>query len=373
MATTTNKKDVDLLSGFREQIDALDVEIQALLNRRAELAREVGRNKGEPGSAVDYYRPEREAAVLRQALARNTGPLSDEQLLRLFREVMSACLAQQEPMTVAYLGPEGTFSQAAVHKQFGKAFSGLPVNTIAQVFHDVEAGVADYGVVPVENTIEGAVGETLDVLASTGLRICAEIELPIRQHLLAHSEDLASVRRVYSHQQSLAQCRDWLDRYLPDAERISVFSNAEAARRVTEDAEAAAIAGRIAAEVYELEVVVPGIEDRPNNTTRFLLVGNYRPERTGHDKTSMILSSGHEAGALYHVLEPLVRHGINLTRIESRPSRRAKWDYVFFIDAEGHTRDAELNAALEELESSHALLRVLGSYPRAVVNRSLPA
>ena len=366
MSASTRDRKPEQLERVREQINALDTEIQTLFNRRANLAREAGLGKGEPGAAVDYYRPEREAEVLRQALARNTGPLTNDQLAGLFRKMMSACLAQQEPMTIAYLGPEGTFSQAAVHKQFGRAFSGLPVSSIEQVFRDVESGLADYGVVPVENSTEGGVGATLDQLAGTDLKISAEIELPIRQHLLASTEDLTKIRRVYSHQQSLAQCRDWLDRYLPDAERVSLYSNAEGARRVTEDPNAAAIAGRIAAEVYGLQVVVEGIEDRPDNTTRFVLIGRYQPEPTGHDKTSIILSSGHVAGALYHVLEPLVRHEINLTRIESRPSRRGKWDYVFFIDAEGHRLDQGLGKALGELEKSHALLRVLGSYPRAV-------
>jgi len=370
MATDPKDPNPVELDQIREQINTLDTEIHALFNRRAELAREAGRSKGQleevAGSAVDYYRPEREAQVLREALARNTGPLTDEQLAGLFRKMMSACLAQQEPMTIAYLGPEGTFSQAAVHKQFGRAVTGLPVSSIEQVFRDVESGLADYGVVPVENSTEGGVGITLDMLGGTDLKISSEIELPIRQHLLAGTDDLKKIKRVYSHQQSLAQCRDWLDRYLPEAERISLYSNAEGARRVTKDASAAAIAGRIAAEVYGLQVVVEGIEDRPDNTTRFLLIGHYQPEPTGRDKTSMILSSGHVAGALYHVMEPLVRHGINLTRLESRPSRRGKWDYVFFIDAEGHREDAELSKALGELEKSHALLRVLGSYPRAI-------
>jgi chorismate mutase / prephenate dehydratase len=362
----------DSLDGIRQQIDAIDERIQALIDERARLARAAGETKypepaGVSNAPRNYYRPEREAEVLRQAVARNAGPLKDEQVMRLFREIMSACLAQQEPLKVAFLGPEGTFSQEAVLKQFGHSVRGLAVPSIEEVFHDVEAGIADFGVVPVENSTEGTVSNTLDMLVITPLVISGEVELRVRQHLLGRMASLEEVRKVYSHQQSLAQCRAWLEQRLPGVEQVAVASNAEAARLAAHEPDAAAIAGGTAAEVYGLGCLMANIEDRPDNTTRFVVIGRETAAPSSRDKTSLVMSSRHAAGALQELLTPLSRHGVSMTRIESRPSRRRKWDYVFFVDIEGHREEPKVAAALRELEAAAAWCRVLGSYPVAML------
>jgi chorismate mutase / prephenate dehydratase len=362
----------DRLDDIRRQIDAIDEQLQSLISSRAQLARQVGENKypepvGLSGGARDYYRPEREAQILRNAVARNSGPLKDEEIVRLFREIMSACLAQQEPLKVAFLGPEGTFSQAAVLKHFGHSVRSLAVPSIEEVFHDVEAGVADFGVVPVENSTEGSVSNTLDMLMTTPLAISGEIELRVRQHLLGRMDSLAQVSKVYSHQHSLAQCRDWLEQRLPGIEQVAVASNAQAARLARDEQGAAAIAGETAAEVYGLSVLMANIEDRPDNTTRFVVIGRETPGPSGRDKTSLLLSSRHKAGALQELLYPLALHRVSMTRIESRPSRRGKWDYVFFVDVEGHHEEPNVAAALRDLEGAAAWYRVLGSYPAAIL------
>jgi len=356
------------LEPIREQIDEIDRRIQELLSKRASLAQQVGANKHGPRqTAMDFYRPDREARVLHGVAERNQGPLSDEEMIRLFREIMSACLAQQEPLKVAFLGPEGTFSQAAVLKHFGHSVRALPVPSIDEVFRDVEIGVADFGVVPVENSTEGGVTDTLDMFLFSSLKICGEEELRIRQHLLGHGTDLAGVRKVYSHQQSLSQCRAWLEQKLPHAEYVPVSSNAEAARLAREEKGSAAIAGDAAADVYGLDILMANIEDKPDNTTRFLIIGRDVYPPSGRDKTSLLLSSRHKAGALHELLIPLARHKVSMTRIESRPSRRGKWDYVFFVDVEGHAQEPAIAAALQELEAAASLFRVLGSYPCAIL------
>jgi chorismate mutase/prephenate dehydratase len=303
------------------------------------------------------------------ARERNQGPLADEEILRLFREIMSACLAQQEPLKVAFLGPEGTFTQAAVFSHFGHSVRGLPLVSIDEVFHEVEAGNADFGVVPIENSTEGTVNHTLDRFLRSPLRICGEVELRIRQCLMGRMRELGRIVRVCAHQQSLAQCRSWLDEFLPDAERVSVSSNAEGARRARDEAGTAAIAGRVAAEIYGLEVLAAEIEDRADNTTRFLVLGRKVFPPSGEDRTTLLVSVSHAdgPGALHRLLEPLAEHGVSMTRIESRPSHKRKWDYVFFIDIDGHLEDAQVATALGALESRASLYRVLGSYPRAIL------
>lgn len=355
------------LAELRTRIDSVDRQIQELIAERAGYARQVGIAKGPLKAAIDYYRPEREAQVLRAVVDRNAGPLSNEELLRVFREIMSACLAQQNPLKIAYLGPEGTFSQAAVQKHFGHSAIAIPMASIEEVFAEVENGNADFGVVPVENSTEGAVHHTFDMFLTTALRICGEIELRVHQNLLSRAADMAQVERVYSHAQSLAQCRGWLRRHLPKAERIAVSSNAEAARRARNADDAAAIAGLSAAQVYGLKVLAPNIEDRPDNTTRFLVLGRELFPPSGHDKTSLLLAVKDQPGALYQLLTPLAKHGVSMTRIESRPARGAKWQYVFFIDVEGHIDGAELKAALADLGPIAAQLKVLGAYPAAIV------
>ena len=360
------------LEQIRARIDRIDADLHALINQRAQLARQVGISKHASGHTVDFYRPEREAQVLRMAVARNRqerGPLRDEEVARLFREIMSACLAQQEPLKVAFLGPEGTFTQQAVLKHFGHSVRALPLTSIEEVFREVESGTADFGVVPIENSSEGTVNNTLDMFLTSPLGICSEVELRIHQNLMGRMASLADVERVCAHPQALAQCRGWLAECLPGVERVAVSSNAEGARRARDEDGTAAIAPLAAAEVYGLNVLVPEIEDRPDNTTRFLVIGRKSFPASGQDKTTLLVSAAHTdaPGALFRLLEPLARHGISMTRIESRPSRRRKWDYVFFIDLEGHAASEPLASALQQLEGRASLCRVLGSYPRAIL------
>jgi chorismate mutase/prephenate dehydratase len=332
----------------------------------------VGISKHADGHTVDFYRPEREAEVLHQALTRNRrerGPLRDEEILRLFREIMSACLAQQEPLKVGFLGPEGTFTQQAVLKHFGHSVRALPLISVEECFREVEAGTADFGVVPIENSSEGTVNNTLDMFLTSPLRICGEVELRIHQNLIGRISALGDIVRVCAHPQALAQCRGWLDEHLAGVERVSVASNAEGARRARDEQGTAAIAGVAAAEIYGLNMLVPEIEDRPDNTTRFLVIGRQAFPPSGNDKTTLLASVAHTdaPGALFRMLEPFARNAISMTRIESRPSRRRKWDYVFFIDLEGHAEREPLATALTELKTQASLCRVLGSYPRAVL------
>ncbi len=355
------------LPDLRQRIDAVDRQIQELIAERAGYARQVGVAKGPLKAAIDYYKPEREAQVLRGVVDRNQGPLSNEELHRVFREIMSACLAQQNPLKIAYLGPEGTFSQTAVQKHFGHSVIAIPMASIEEVFAEVESSDADFGVVPVENSTEGAVHHTFDMFYTTPLKICGEIELRVHQNLMSRATDLAHIERVYSHAQSLAQCKGWLRRHLPKAERIPVSSNAEAARRARNADDAAAIAGLAAAQVYGLKILAPNIEDRPDNTTRFFVLGRELFPPSGHDKTSLLLAVKDQPGALYSLLTPLAKHGISMTRIESRPARGAKWEYVFFVDVEGHVDSGALKAALNDLGPVAAQLKVLGAYPAAIV------
>ncbi|MFA7095993.1 MAG: prephenate dehydratase [Gammaproteobacteria bacterium] len=356
------------LQAIRARIDELDAKIQALISERAECALEVARAKRAAGETTDFYRPEREAEVLRNVVNRNKGPLKDEEVARLFREIMSVCLALQEPLKIAFLGPEGTFTEAAAVKHFGHSIRTVPMMAIDEVFREVEAGTAHYGVVPVENSTEGVVNHTLDMLVHSPLKICGEVELRIHQHLMSAADDIRKITQVHSHQQSLAQCREWLDANLPHAERVPVSSNAEAALNAKQEAGVAAIAGEMAAEKYGLRILARNIEDQPDNTTRFLVVGRQLVGRSGSDKTSLLVSTHNRPGALYQLLEPLARHGISMTRIESRPARRGMlWDYIFFVDIEGHVQDETVDKALKELEANALLLKVLGSYPNAIL------
>ena len=369
MAKAAKKDDaVPDLGSIRERIDEVDRKIQELINERARFAQQVGVSKSDLSSAVDYYRPEREAEVLRALLERNEGPLRDEEMLRLFREIMSACLAQQDPLKIAYLGPEGTFTQTAVAKHFGHSVRGLPFSTIDEVFQEVESGAADFGVVPIENSTEGTVNHTLDMFLTSPLKISGEVELRIEQHLLATEADLENIERICAHEQSLAQCRGWLRECLPHVELIGVSSNATGARRARDEQGTAAIGGEAAAEVYDLMILVNNIEDRPDNTTRFLVIGRGLLASSGEDKTTILVStSGTEgAGVLHTLLQPFATHGVSMTRIESRPSRRQNWDYVFFIDLEGHAEEPPLKEALAELEEGSSLFRLVGAYPKAV-------
>lgn len=370
MANGPEKKATDIdLASIRQRIDEVDRQIQELINERARFAQQVGISKGELASAVDYYRPEREAEVLRGVLARNKGPLRDEEILRLFREIMSACLAQQEPLKVGFLGPEGTFTQAAVFKHFGHSVRALPFATIDEVFQEVEGGAADFGVVPIENSTEGTVNNTLDMFLTSPLKIGGEVELRIEQHLLGKMQSLDEIQRICAHEQALAQCRGWLREYMPNVELIGVSSNAVGARRARDEDGTAAIGASAAAEVYGLNTLVNNIEDRPDNATRFLVIGRELLAASGEDKTTILVSTadtGGGAGVLHSLLQPFSKYKVNMTRIESRPSRRQNWDYVFFLDLDGHADESPLADALVELKSISSLYRVLGAYPKAI-------
>jgi chorismate mutase/prephenate dehydratase len=355
----------DSLLQIRQQIDAVDDQILELLNRRAGYAKQVADIKIAAGESACFYRPEREAEVLRRVAERNPGPLSKAAVTRFFREVMSECLALEKPLSVAFLGPEGTFTQQAAYKHFGHAVQAMPLPAIDEIFRSVESGACHYGVVPVENSTEGVITHTLDSFLRSFLLIAGEVSLRIHHNLMSKSADLAEVREIYSHQQSFAQCREWLERCLPGVKRTAVSSNAEAARLAGATPRTAAIAGEVAAHLYGLDILERNIEDEPDNTTRFLVIGRTPVGPTGNDKTSLLLATRNHPGALYGVLEPFARHRISMTKIESRPSRRVAWDYVFFVDVEGHRDDSPLIEALRELEDNVTMLKVLGSYPRA--------
>ena len=359
----------EALLALRGKIDTVDSQIQKLIAERARYAKEIGVVKGITKTA-EFYRPEREAQVLRRVVERNEGPLRDEEMVRLFRELMSACLAQEEPLKVAYLGPEGTFTQSAVLKHFGHSVHALSVPTVDEVFHEVESGTADFGVAPIENSSEGTVNiHTLDMFLTSPLKICGEIELRIHQHLMGRMDSLKDVKRVCAHPQSLAQCRGWLAQHLPDVEKVPVASNAEGARRARDEEGTAALAGEAAAKVYGLQILFNTVEDRDDNTTRFVVIGRKLFPPSGNDRTTVLVSARESEGpgVLLHLLAPLSKHGVNMTRIESRPSRKRKWDYVFFLDLDGHAEEPRVRKALEMMKSKASLLKVLGAFPKAIL------
>ncbi len=349
----------------RDAIDALDREILSRLNQRAMHAKAIGGFKAGTGGAA--YRSDREAQVLAQLCEQNAGPLSDTAIIGVFRQVMSACLALEQKLRIAYLGPAGTFSHAAVARQFGPFVDAIPCATIDEIFRAGEVGHADYVVVPVENSTEGAVGRTLDRMVTTDLSICGEIKLRVQQNLLSNASALDRVTKVYSHAQSLAQCAQWLARHLPGASRVPVSSNAEAARLAALENEAAAIAGEIAASIYGLAVLAAHIEDEPNNTTRFWVLGRQTVPPSGRDETSLVMSAANRPGAMHALLEPFARHGVSMSRIESRPARTGLWEYLFFVDVVGHRDDPNVKAALAELSGKAPLLKLLGSYPADLI------
>jgi chorismate mutase/prephenate dehydratase len=352
------------LGRLRDGIDAIDGDLLRLINERAKLARRIGEIK-----QGNIYRPEREAQVLRRVAERNPGPLSAAAAQRIVREVMSACLALEQPLTIAYLGPAGTYSESAARKHFGGSPTLLPCPAIDDVFRVIESGNAHYGVVPIENSTEGAIGRSLDLLMSSPLQICGEINLPIHHNLMTRCAALADVTRVYSHAQSLAQCHEWLNRNLPLVPRVPVASNAEAARLAAGEAGAAAVAGDAAAELYALPILAASIEDDPNNTTRFVIVAEHDAGISGSDRTSLVCSAQNRPGAVYQLLAPFADNGVSMSRLESRPARGfggSRWEYVFYIDIEGHRSEPAVARALEELRHRAGFVKELGSYPKAV-------
>ncbi|HNJ76140.1 MAG TPA: prephenate dehydratase [Azospira sp.] len=354
------------LGVVRDEIDSIDGQLLELLNKRARCAQKVGEIKARHGEAGFIYRPEREAQVLRRIQEINPGPLSNENVTWLFREVMSTCLSLEQPLSVAFLGPLGSFTGSAATKHFGHAARLLPQTSIDDVFREVEAGHAHYAVVPVENSTEGAVGRSMDLLFATPLKVCGEVVLRIHQNLMTREASLDKVTKVYSHAQSLAQCHEWLNRNLPNVPRISVGSNSQAAEMAMQEEGVAAIAGEAAAERFNVPILVANIEDEPNNTTRFLVLGRHDAGVSGRDKTSLIMSAPNRTGSLHGLLLPLAEAGVSMTRLESRPARHTLWDYVFFVDIDGHQDEPKVAKALAELKQQAAYLKVLGSYPSAV-------
>ncbi len=353
----------DKLKPLRDQIDAIDAQLLALLNQRARVAQEVGHVKAETNAPV--FRPEREAQVLARVAENNSGPLASADLQSIFREIMSACRALEKRVVVAFLGPAGTYSEQAVWQQFGQAVEGLPCVSIDEVFRSVEAGTADFGVVPVENSTEGTVNRTLDLLMQTSLSISGEVALPVQHSLMSRSGSMEGITRICAHSQALAQCQAWLTQHYPHIERQALASNGEAARVASEDANVAAIASEAAAKRYGLAITHAHIQDDPHNRTRFFVIGSLRPGVSGRDQTSLVLSVPNKSGAVYELLAPLARHGVSMTRFESRPARTGRWEYYFFVDVEGHAQEPRVAQALDELQSQAALFKVLGSYPHA--------
>jgi chorismate mutase/prephenate dehydratase len=353
----------DDISRHRAEIDALDEKIVALLNERANRAAAIGKLKANGGA----YRPEREAEVQRRVAGANRGPLANEALAHLFTEIMSACRSLEEPLSVAYLGPQGTFSEMALAKQFGASVEAQPCSSIDEVFRAAETGAAQYAVVPVENSTDGAIGRTLDLLLATPLKICAEVVLRVRQNLMAKGASMKAIRKVYSHPQSLAQCHNWLSQHLPGAQRVPQASNAEAARMAAKEKSAAAIGPEIAAERYRLKVLARAIEDDPRNRTRFLVLGSHDAGPSGKDRTSLVMTTHNKPGSLHELIASFATHGVNMTRLESRPARTGQWEYYFYVDIEGHQQDPKAAKALAELHDKAPFVKIFGSYPAAVL------
>ena len=362
-------KQADSWADLRAEIDAIDDRVLELLNRRASLAAEVGARKRTSGSG--FYAPERERNIIDRLQTTNPGPFPTSSIRPVFQEVISACLSLEEGVRVSYLGPEATFTHQAVRRHFGASAKSLPCGSIPRVFAEVESGAAHFGVVPVENSTEGVVNHTLDTFLDSSLVIYAEIQVPIEHCLLARPGVAeADIDRVYSHPQALAQCRGWLDTNLPRASRQEAPSTADAARSVLADGHAAAIASELAARMYGLSILRDKVQDVHDNSTRFLVVGpapsELKAPQPGADyKTTLLLALSDRPGALYHVLQPLSDARLNLTKIESRPSRRRAWDYVFFLDLDGHAADSHIAPVLEQLADSCQLFKVLGSYRKA--------
>ncbi|HYS75288.1 MAG TPA: prephenate dehydratase [Burkholderiales bacterium] len=353
----------DDIAKHRAEIDALDEKIAALLNERAKRAAAIGTLKADGGA----YRPEREAEVLRRVAAANRGPLASDALAHLFTEIISACRALEQPLSVAYLGPQGTFSEMALAKQFGAAVEAQPCGSIDEVFRAAETGAARYAVVPVENSTDGAIGRTLDLLLATPLKICAEVVLRVQQNLMAKGASMKAIRKVYSHPQSLAQCHGWLAQHLPRVQRVPLASNAEAARMAAKEKSAAAIGPEIAAERYRLRILARAIEDDPKNRTRFLVLASHDAGPSGKDRTSLVMTTHNRPGSLHDLIAAFSTSGVNMSRLESRPARTGQWEYYFYVDIEGHQQDAKVAKALAELRDKAPFVKVFGSYPAAVL------
>ncbi len=358
-----NPDEEPTLDDLRGRIDAIDAEVLSLISRRADAAREIGQRKEK--TTTRFFAPERERQIFERLAAQNPGPLSPVAVRAVFREIISACRALEAPIRVAYLGPAGTFSHRAALAKFGTASELMPTDTIPDVFGQVERGATDYGIVPVENSTEGVVPYTLDMFSKTALKVCAEVFVPVHHHLASKAENWRDVKRLYAHPQSSAQSRAWLRENLPRVEIIEATSNSKSAQLAAVDTESAAICTDIAAEIYQVPVVAQHIEDSPHNRTRFLVIGENEPKPSGKDKTSIYFSVRHKAGALMRAMAAFDAHNINLTMIESRPTKQMPWEYVFFIDFQGHSTNDRVAHALKMLEEQSLFVTILGSYPEA--------
>lgn len=352
--------DEEELGGLRSQIDALDAKIVPLINERAEIAGKIGRIKARDGAKA--FAPSREREVYERVAELNKGPLPSTAFQAIYREVMSATIALERSTRVCYFGKPGSFTHLAARSKFGTSVEYVSAQDIRDVFMAVTRSRADYGLIPIENSTEGGVNQSLDLLAETRLKVCGEVFLAIHQHLLSFSP-VKQIKKLYSHPQAFAQCRNWLTGHLGDIERKEVSSTAEAAARCTKEKDAGAVAGRLASEFYSLPIQVENIEDQQDNVTRFFIIAEESSQPSGHDKTSLLVSVGDEPGALLRILEPFQDHQINLTRIESRPSKRRAWEYNFFIDVQGHVTDPLVKHTLKEVARKSRHLEVLGSYP----------
>jgi chorismate mutase / prephenate dehydratase len=346
---------------YRREIDKLDLKILDLLNKRTEFVIKIGKVKKE--NRLEVYTPDREREIYSRLEKFHKGPFPMEGVKAVFREVFSASLALEGPIKVAYLGPKATFTHLACIHQFGTSAACVPVNSIKEVFNEVERSRADYGVVPIENSTEGVVNHTLDMFIDSPLKISSEILQEVSHHLLSKTGKVEAIKRIYSHPHAIAQCKTWLENNLPRVPVSEVYSTAKAAEICVEDPTAAAIASELAARLYGLQIVKKRIEDNINNYTRFLVISEKSRDRTGRDKTSVLFSIKDRVGALYEMLKPFAQYGINLTKIESRPSKKKAWEYIFFVDLEGHQEDKTVKAALEDLKAQCLFLKILGSYP----------
>lgn len=348
---------------YRKEIDRLDDELLRLLNERSKFVIEIGKLKKQTDQDANLHTPRREAEIVNRLMAQNKGPFPNEAIRPVYREIMSASLSLEGPQKVAYLGPRATFTHLACLQKFGASAQYVPMTGIKDVFNEVERGRANFGVVPIENSTEGVVNHTLDMFIDSNLLIYGEILQEVSHHLLSKSDRLEDVKQIYSHPHAIAQCRQWLELNLPHVPVSEVPSTARAAELCTDDPTAAAIASELAGQLYGLKVLKARIEDNINNFTRFLILSQKSPERTGRDKTSVMLSVKDKVGALYDLLRPFASYGLNMTKIESRPSRRKAWEYIFFVDVEGHVDEEPVKKALEEIKGRCLFMKILGSYP----------
>lgn len=353
------------IEALRAQIDKIDKELLEKFSTRAKLAKQIAKIKEQSGDKV-FYRPAREAQILKGLVKSNKGPLDDRAIYTIFKEIISACLYLEQPLKIAFLGPHGTFTQEAAHKHFGKAVTLESFSSIDMVFREVSTMRCDYGVVPIENSTEGMVTHTMDMLIDAPFFICGEVELRIHHHLLSFVKTLQEIDILYAHQQSFSQCRDWIQKNLSKVQCHAVNSNAEGVLLAKKEKRAAAIAGAIAADIHQVPMLAKNIEDYAHNTTRFLVLGRELTPPSGQDKTSILLATNNESGALHELLSHIKDAKVNMTRIESRPTKKNVWDYFFFIDMEGHINDSNVAYVIEKLKQKSSMLKHLGSYPRAI-------